>query len=74
MDMNLNVLKDGSPTHFSGTAINLTIASPELTPDLQWRAMASVLQSDHFPVLITMQTTDANFNHDVEIMNFKKCR
>ena len=61
MDMNLNVLNNRTPTHLSVNAFDLTIASPELTLDLQWRAMASVLQSDHFPVLITMQTTDANF-------------
>ena len=32
-DLKLSVIKDGRPTHISGSAIDLTIASPDITPN-----------------------------------------
>jgi len=50
----LNVINDNSPTHSSGTAIDLTVVSPELTDDMTWKTLPSLLSSDHFPILLSL--------------------
>jgi len=50
----LNVINENTATHSSGTAIDLTIVSPELTDDTSWRTLPSLLSSDHFPILISI--------------------
>lgn len=55
--LQLNVMNDGSPTRItthSETCIDVTIASPRLTPLLQWSVAASTFDSDHNPLLITL--------------------
>ena len=52
----LNILNNGSPTHISGTSVNITIASPNVAPDLQWTVLPSVISSGHYPIVITMTT------------------
>ena len=69
--LGINIINEGQPTHESGTAIDLTIVSPELTPDLQWQAIQNPLSSDHFPIIITI-TTDSF--EEPEVWNFKKAR
>ena len=39
----LNMLNDGTATHISGTAIDVTITTPALTPDCYWQVYESVL-------------------------------
>ena len=51
--MQLNCLNDGSPTHESGTSIDLSICNPNLTPMLTWTALDSLLCSDHHPIMIS---------------------
>lgn len=51
----LVILNNGQPTHFncnngSTSAIDLTIASAELTVDLKWEALYDLYDSDHFPI------------------------
>jgi len=48
----LNIMNSTEQTHVSGTAIDLTIVSPELTADLSWRTGDSVLSSDHLPIFV----------------------
>ena len=65
----LNMLNNGASTHISGTAIVLTITSPEVTSDCDWQVYESVLNSDHFSIIFTRakppsQTVpDSNFNN-----------
>ena len=50
----LNMLNNGASTHISGTAIDVTITSPEVTPDCDWQVYESVLNSDHFAIILTI--------------------
>ena len=47
-------LNDGTPTHESGTSIDLSISSTSIVPDIEWTVLPSVLCSDHNPILITV--------------------
>ena len=67
----LNILNDGSPTHESGTAIDLTAVSPTIAGDMIWEVLESPRSSDHHPILIYVNTRSTNnaenceerFNH-----------
>ena len=72
-EMDFNILNDGTPTYISGTAVDLTVVSPELSPEMRWMAISTVLNSDHFPLLTTIKAASSNFDHNYEILNFKKC-
>ena len=51
----LYILNNGAPTHPNNTndsAIDLSFCSPQISPDFEWNTLSSVLDSDHFPVLI----------------------
>ena len=62
---------EGQPTHQSGTAIDLTIVSPELTPDLQWEVIENPFSGDHFPIITTIGTDGSV---EPEVRNYKKAR
>ena len=70
-DNHLNCLNDGTPTHESGSAIDLTICSPALTPLLEWTVLPSVLSSDHHPILTSI-TSNNNYPDTPERYNYKK--
>ena len=68
----LNILNTGQPTHESGSAIDLTVVSPETTPDCKRDVYPSVLSSDHYPIIITIEMPA---NHQPQIVsnyNYKK--
>lgn len=73
---NINIINDGSATHISGTSIDLTLVSPEITPNIEFTTSASVLSSDHYPVMLTValqQTTNQRSEEvEHEKWNFKK--
>ena len=48
----LNIVNENIPTHVSGTSIDMTIVSPDLSPDITWTVAPSVLSSDHFSIII----------------------
>ena len=48
----LNVMNNGSATHTSGTAIDLTVVLPGLTADISYKVLPSPLSSDHYPTLL----------------------
>ena len=59
MDSNLNVLNDGSVTRIGydrqrNSAIDLTLASPNLSLDATWETGDDNMQSDHLPILVTL--------------------
>ena len=54
-DNQLLCLSDGRPTHQSGTAIDLSIASPEMGADIQWNRYPSALSSDHHPIVLSVE-------------------
>ena len=43
VEQGLNVMNSGSATHTSGTASDLTVASPLLAVDMQWEVLLSPL-------------------------------
>ena len=65
----LNMLNSGAPSHTSDTAIELTITSPEVTPDCECQVYESVVNSDHFPIILTIAKSSneiepgSNFNY-----------
>jgi len=70
-DNNLNIINSGEGTHISGTAIDLTIASPELDPHLMWEVLPSILSSDHHPIVIKLESP-ARCVNNTEGYNFKR--
>jgi hypothetical protein len=51
------ILNTGDPTHFhhqSGlsSAIDLTLCSPQLLPNIEWTVLADAYGSDHFPIIL----------------------
>ena len=67
--LNFSILNDGRPTHMTGTAVDLTIVSPELTPELNWRVTDNPLSSDHYPIIVTVVVER---RVELEALNFKK--
>ena len=55
----------------TGTAIDLTIVSPELTPGLQWEVIENPFSSDHFAIITTIGTDGSV---EPEVRNYKKAR
>lgn len=57
----LTLLNDGSPTHYSThhtfTHIDLSISSPILALQHEWKIESNLFGSDHFPILITLFPT-----------------
>lgn len=71
---NLIILNNGQPTrvtHNSKTAIDISIASPELDINCIWNVLRSPLTSDHNPILIDF-TTGENEQDDETRLNIKK--
>lgn len=57
-DWNLNILNDGSPTHFSVahnsfSAIDISFGSPCLSNHFDWTVHSDLCSSDHFPIVIS---------------------
>jgi len=71
---NLTILNDGSPTRVSSmtkTAIDLTLTSPELAADIQWRVDASPGDSDHCPISLEILSETA-VEEPMRRMNFRR--
>jgi ribonuclease HI len=51
----INITNTGLPTHVSGTAIDLTLLSPTLSPGTTWTTHPSLLSSDHYPIVVTLR-------------------
>jgi len=71
-DQQLNIINTGQPTHCSGSAIDLTIVSPELSPDLTWNTGPSVLSSDHFPIIVNVINPEQNQPPVSNEFNFRR--
>ena len=59
VDRHLDVLNDGSPTHYhaqtdSYTCIDLCVCSPDFPPDRFWSVHDDLCGSDHFPALLDL--------------------
>lgn len=57
LDRDICLLNDGSATHFhvqtgTSSAIDVSLCSSVVTPDLTWRALDDLHGSDHFPIVI----------------------
>ena len=68
----LNMLNECTATHISGTAIDLSMASPEITPDCYWQVYGSVLNSDHFLIILTIAKPPNQAPVQPGRFNFKK--
>lgn len=71
-NMQLNILNDGSSTHDSGSAIDLSIASSDLSAEVEWVVLPSVLSSDHFPLRIDILGRAILPQVDSQRYNYKK--
>ena len=52
----LSLLNNGAPTHpnmANDTAIDLSICSPRLSEDFEWNTLPTVLDSDHYPIVLS---------------------
>ena len=67
----LNMLNSEAPSHISGTAIDLTILSPEVTLDCDWQVYESVLNSDHFTIIFTIAKSPSDTEPGSNL-NYKK--
>lgn len=74
-ELNLIIMNDGAPTHFSSaygslTNIDLTICSPETAGQYQWSVMEDCYGSDHFPTSLELLTWSNTKNK--KAFNYKK--
>ena len=61
--MDLCILNDGSSTYIhpapgSASALDLSICSPSLVLDYEWKIHEKLCGSDHFPVILTSNTVE----------------
>ena len=59
----LELLNNGAPTHpnrVQDTAIDLSLCSPQLLADFEWNTLPTVLDSDHFPIVISTHIDEPN--------------
>lgn len=80
-DPGLNLLNLNLPTHFNSgngteSIIDLSIASATITEKLDWQVLDDLHDSDHYPILIQVNTnseaTNQNNNNILKNWNFKK--
>jgi len=62
---NLCVLNDTSPTYIhpttgSSSAIDLSICSPDIFLDIQWKTLEDLCGSDHYPISILYGSTETS--------------
>lgn len=79
-EFDLNILNDGSPTHYhvqnnSYTCIDLSFCSSIITPELTWEVLEpqpdSYFDSDHFPIRITFNDGKI-YQYDIPHWNIRK--
>ena len=59
---NICILNTHEHTHFhlqtgTSSAIDLTLASPDVAPDLQWSVLNDLYGSDHYPIMLQSMTS-----------------
>ena len=69
------VLNNGAATHISGTATDLSLVSPELTPVSYWETYdyEITLSSDRYLIIISIAKQKARGQHNTSF-NFKKAK
>lgn len=70
------LLNTGEPTHVDSTtnkmsAIDLSIASPRLSLDIEWNTYTDTLGSDHFPIIIKLGAANFVDSHFSPLCPFK---
>lgn len=73
-ESNLNILNNGDPTRIAynaETAIDITISSPSLQPEIKWNAFDTPLDSDHCPIKITFISNENQLIEDSKKINIK---
>ena len=76
MENDINILNDGSATHYhiqtnSYTVIDLTISSSDCCTDFEYGVMESLHGSDHYPIKVTLNNNPEVFSRPSKY-NFKK--
>ena len=57
----LAILNNGAPTHpnpINDTAIDLSLCSPTILEEFDWNTIPSVLDSDHYPILLSTEINE----------------
>ena len=70
---NLVLHNDGAPTRVdwctgSHTCIDLTITSPKISSEIIWQVINDTWDSDHFPILITIQRNNQTITNNEETL------
>ena len=68
----LNCLNDGSATHVSGTSIDVSLMSPEVSADFTWEALTTVLSSDHYPIVLSYHCREQPIDYPTAQYNYKR--
>ena len=71
-NINLNILNTGHPTHIAGTAIDLTVVSPDIAANCSWEVYPTVLSSDHYPIILSCEVPVTRPPVQQNTYNFKK--
>ena len=73
--LQLHIVNEDAPTYETDTTtIDVTLSSANIAGDLDWMRLVSVMDSDHYPILIRLNTIRHNDNRFAENYNFKKGR
>ena len=70
----LSILNTGAPTHSSGSAIDLSLASARAAANCSWEVYPSVLSSDHYPIIVTYEAPATGAIVQQNNYNFKKAQ
>ena len=60
-ETDLVLMNSGAPTHpnsSTDTSIDLSLSSPAISQDFEWNTLPSVLDSDHFPIILSTHTRE----------------
>ena len=73
LDSRFHILNStGAPTHSSGSAIDLSITSLNISANCSWEVYPSVLNSDHHPIIVTYEAPAVEQMVQPNNYNFKK--
>ncbi|CAH2208082.1 jg18039, partial [Pararge aegeria aegeria] len=76
-DTNLCILNDGTPTRRvypyqnPKSAIDLSLSSPSLASQLSWKVLPSTFGSDHFPIILSLNTRSLPPSNPSPLLKYK---
>ena len=74
LDCRISILNTESPTHSSGSAIDLSIASASAAINCFWEACPSVFGSNKYPIIVSFEPPATEVIVQMNNYNFKKAQ